>query len=431
MCRVLTQTWPAFVKVDKFLILVPILFNLKGNLEMNLSMRMTTAVRCDALTQANMGELDNYRTRRALVTGNMALLQVQSLIVSCAAGILSFELGHHDRSESNDMARRGPVHSTKPVMDKALRLRDGYFEFALVLSVAQFTASISSAFQGAFVCACTIWARYFGLNPDNIVVPLAGSFGDLVTMTCLSLCGSAFVFFEGTGFATALFVVLILASLVFAVMTARNAYVHELLGSGWLSLFAAAALSSLAGLVLERNAGRYHGYPLLAPVIAGIPGITAAVHASRLTSALHSKHFVARTRPSHGAGYIPVDAQAAEASPPMSWRQQLLESLQPQVLEWDSPMVLLFHAVVVQALFVLALHLSGTLIIDWAFSVALITVCILLAAGALALAHTLCLFLWYWDYDPDTTCLPITSALVDAMAQVCLQGAFAVTQKIT
>jgi len=399
-------------------------------------MRMTTAVRCNALTQANIGELDNFRTRRALVTGNMALLQVQSLIVSCAAGILSFILGHHDRSEPGDMGRRGPVHSSKPTMDKALRLRDGYFEFALVLAVAQFTASFSSAIQGAFVCACTIWARYFGLNPDNMVVPLAGSFGDLVTMTCLGIYGSAFVFFEGTGIATALFIVLILASLLFAIVTARNAYVHELLSSGWLSLFTAAAISSLAGLVLEKNAGRYHGYPLLAPVVAGVPGITAAVHASRLTSALHSKHFVARTRPSHGAGYVPVDAQVvsadtADTAPQMSWRQQLLESLHPQVPEWDSPMVLLFHAVSIQVLFFVALHLTGTLIFDWAFSMALVAVCTFLAAGGLALAHTICLFLWYWDYDPDTTCLPFTTALLDALAQVCLLGAYAATQKIT
>lgn len=364
----------------------------------------------------------------------MALLQVQSLIVSCAAGILSFVLGHHDRSEPSAMARRGPVHSTKPTMDKALRLRDGYFEFALVLAVAQFTAAFSSAIQGAVVCAATIWARYFGMDPDNMVVPLAGSLGDLVTMTCLGLFGSALVYFEGTGLATALFVVLILASLVFAVVTARNAYVHELLSSGWFALFAAAAISSLAGLVLEKNAGRYHGYPLLAPVVAGVPGIAAAVHASRLTSALHSKRFLARTRPSRGAGYVPVDAQAAPAedmaaasAPRMSWMQQLRESLQPQVPDWDAPIVLIFHAVAVQALFFLALHVTGTLIFSWTFAVALLVVCTLLAAGGLALAHILCLFLWYWDYDPDTTCLPFTTSLVDAMAQVCLLCAFSIT----
>ena len=74
--------WNSFVKVDKFMILVPILFNLKGNLEMNLSLRMSTA--------ANMGEVDSRRTRRALVTGNLALLQVQALIVAGVAGILFF-----------------------------------------------------------------------------------------------------------------------------------------------------------------------------------------------------------------------------------------------------------------------------------------------------------------------------------------------------
>ena len=47
-------TWKTFAKVDKFLILVPIMLNLKGNLEMNLSLRMATA--------ANIGEIDNCRT---------------------------------------------------------------------------------------------------------------------------------------------------------------------------------------------------------------------------------------------------------------------------------------------------------------------------------------------------------------------------------
>lgn len=398
-------------------------------------MRMTTAVRVGALTQANMGELDNYRTRRAIVTGNMALLQVQSLIVSCAAGVLSFVLGHHDRSEPSAMTRRGPVHSLKPPMDKALRLRDGYFEFSLVLAVAQLTSASSSAIQGAFVCAATIWARYVGLDPDNTVVPLAGSLGDLATMTTLGVIGSSFLVLEGTGFATALFVLMILCSLFFALATLRNAYVHELLGSGWFPLFAAAAVSSLAGVVLERNAARYHGYPLLAPVVAGVPGITAAVHASRLTSLLHAKQFVARTRPTKNTGYVPVDAQAsaevAAEHPPPSWLEQLLDSLRPQVPDWDSPTVLALNALVVQAIFFLILRISGTLVFGPAFAVALLFVCTLLAWGGLALAHTLCLFLWYWDYDPDTTCLPFTTSLVDVAAQVCLLGAYAVAEAIS
>lgn len=37
------QTWQAFQGIDELLILVPMLLNLKGNLEMNLSARLSTA----------------------------------------------------------------------------------------------------------------------------------------------------------------------------------------------------------------------------------------------------------------------------------------------------------------------------------------------------------------------------------------------------
>ena len=39
------QEWTAFKEVPELFILVPILFNLKGNLEMNLASRLSTAVR--------------------------------------------------------------------------------------------------------------------------------------------------------------------------------------------------------------------------------------------------------------------------------------------------------------------------------------------------------------------------------------------------
>ena len=71
---------------------------------MNLAARFSTSVSTphalsvvgSALTrekQANIGELDIRSTRQTLVLGNMALLQVQALIVSLIAGIVSFLLG--------------------------------------------------------------------------------------------------------------------------------------------------------------------------------------------------------------------------------------------------------------------------------------------------------------------------------------------------
>ena len=74
------QFWPAFVRIEELFILVPILLNLKGCLEMNLASRLSTSViilMCVADCKANIGELDIRRTRRAIVIGNLALLQVQ------------------------------------------------------------------------------------------------------------------------------------------------------------------------------------------------------------------------------------------------------------------------------------------------------------------------------------------------------------------
>lgn len=75
------QSWQAFKRVKELFILVPILLNLKGCLEMNLASRLSTSVstlfKSSSDLWANIGELDLRRTRRAMVVGNLALLQVQ------------------------------------------------------------------------------------------------------------------------------------------------------------------------------------------------------------------------------------------------------------------------------------------------------------------------------------------------------------------
>jgi solute carrier family 41 len=71
--------------IDELIMIVPVVLNLKGNLEMNLSARMGTA--------ANMGELDDRSAQRKLVGGNLALLQVQATVVAFVAACVSMLLG--------------------------------------------------------------------------------------------------------------------------------------------------------------------------------------------------------------------------------------------------------------------------------------------------------------------------------------------------
>ncbi|KAG8927638.1 hypothetical protein FRC01_007145 [Tulasnella sp. 417] len=77
--------WTALRTTDELFVLIPIINNLKGNLELNLSARLGTA--------ANMGLLNSRESRQPLILGNLLLLQVQALLVSCAAAALSFFLG--------------------------------------------------------------------------------------------------------------------------------------------------------------------------------------------------------------------------------------------------------------------------------------------------------------------------------------------------
>lgn len=72
-------------EVDQLIMIIPVVLNLKGNLEMNLSARLGTA--------ANVGELDDPQIRRSMILGNLSLLQVQATVVSFVAACVSLILG--------------------------------------------------------------------------------------------------------------------------------------------------------------------------------------------------------------------------------------------------------------------------------------------------------------------------------------------------
>ena len=72
-------------RVDELIMIIPVVLNLKGNLEMNLSSRLGTA--------ANIGEMDKPAARRAIILGNLTLLQVQATVVSFVAACIAFLIG--------------------------------------------------------------------------------------------------------------------------------------------------------------------------------------------------------------------------------------------------------------------------------------------------------------------------------------------------
>ncbi|KAI4881799.1 hypothetical protein NFI96_018252 [Prochilodus magdalenae] len=150
----IVQHWEAFKHITEIFILVPALLGLKGNLEMTLASRLSTAV--------NVGKMDSPIEKWNLIIGNLALKQVQATIVGFLAAVAAVILGW--------------IPEGKFQMNHAV----------LLCSSSVATAFIASLLQGIIMVGVIVGSKKTGINPDNVATPIAASFGDLITLTILA-----------------------------------------------------------------------------------------------------------------------------------------------------------------------------------------------------------------------------------------------------
>ncbi|PIK53003.1 putative solute carrier family 41 member 1 [Apostichopus japonicus] len=252
------QHWPVFVNVSEVFILVPALLGLKGNLEMTLASRLSTA--------ANLGSMDNSEEKWRMIGGNMALTQCQAIIVGFLAAVVAVLFGW---------------------------LPDGEFsldDVLLLCASSLVTASLASGILGSVMVVVILISRKLRINPDNIATPIAASLGDLITLALLSWISDKIYSAVGVDhwLAPSIIAAFFLILPVWAVISHRNKYTNDVFYYGWSPVISAMLISSCGGLVLDVAIRQNQGVAVFSPVINGVGGNLVAVQASRLSTALHS-----------------------------------------------------------------------------------------------------------------------------------------------
>lgn len=410
-------------RVNELIMIVPVVLNLKGNLEMNLSARLGTA--------ANMGELDKPAVRKSIIMGNLILLQVQATAVSFIAACVAFLLGRamppspgEDAIEAlpgdqptsaraiSSFLIRAIIYERRPRPVPVVQgPPGGLTEFVMTASSAMSAACLSSVFLGSFMCTLVVLCRRFGLDPDNIAPPIASCLGDLVTLSLLGAVSALYIHFVDTPLPFLMIIVLFVAAAGWAALTRRNLYVKDLIFEGWSPLFIAMVISCGTGIVLDLFVSRYEGFAILAVVISGLPGSVGSIFVSRLSTALHASKNV----------FLNLPTSAEDLS---------RQSSRPQPSPRLVMITLLCVTFPVELVFLGTLRALGWLRLPILFVIFSIVFFCVAVVASLLLAQVLTNMLWKKDLDPDMYALPIHSALVDLIGQLLLVLCFEIVSQL-
>lgn len=398
----LVQHWKVFLDISELFILVPALLGLKGNLEMTLASRLSTA--------ANLGKMDNKGDSISLIVGNLALIQCQAIVVGLFASLVAIFMGFFKPLFSSKLETVMEEMQGHNVTEDSLNQTMVFSmdHSLLLLSSSVVTASVASFLLGLVMVAVIVGSRRCHLNPDNVATPIAASLGDLTTLVLLS-CTSSLIWSDlstDAWLAPCIISAYILLTPACAYFAYRHPATRPVLYTGWQPVLIAMFVSSCGGVILDYAVGVFSGIAVFQPVMNGVGGNLVAVQASRMSTSLHS------------SGRLGEKAAEKISLSPCSVMFGSSDAVTARIL---LVMVVPGHLIFTYTIsFLEAGHTSPTPIFLACYLLAALLQVFLL----LYICHVMIAWMWSRGTDPDNSAIPYLTALGDLLGTGFLALAF-------